>query len=523
LDRKRQHITHIILTLLVTLFLYCFVFYLPFTPFFNYADQLFAMNEGNLILNGQIIYKDFWDFIFPGAPVFYALAFLIFGAQYWIVSATIVLIGVTTFWLTLSISKKVIDGPMYLLPALTYVFFGFRWFGLDGYHRMFSPIFILLAIWILLKGNGFWNWAQAGAACAFATFFTQQRGIVAFVAVLLFILLEKRCTGDATDRFVRPIFATCLGFTITLLLLCGYFMYQVGMSDFLYWTIVYPGKYYQYAPMNNYGVYLHDWKKALDLSSVSGRFAILPIFLYTVILPLANLFAIGLSLFRRHFTTYAKWRMPLLCLIVGTALMFSNTGPNQGRLFQIAEPSLIVFFWIINHFVSSSSIQRMLSYTIIVGLLLLGLVQAINIQTHWKYSIWKTPTGGLAVLDSPGDKPFLLFSQILAPGDYYFDPIGTNLLFPMQLRNPTRYYQIWNTDYTRPEMVADAVSDLQKNPPKYIQWHAGLCMPAEERAPGDHLTQLCEFLIANYEPFGAPYDEDGRTQLWRRMDLRDSK
>jgi len=501
---------------LVTLFLFCFVFYLPFTPFFSYADQLFAMNEGNLILNGQIIYKDFWDFIFPGAPLFYAFAFLIFGVKYWIVSATIVVIGVTTFGLTLSISKKIIHGPMYLLPPLTYIFFGFRWFGLDGYHRMFSPIFILLAIWILLKGAGFWNWVLAGSACAFATFFTQQRGVVAFIAVLLFILLEKRFTGAATTRFGRRILATCLGFAIAFLLICSYFIYQVGITDFFYWTIVYPGKYYRYAPMNNYGVYLHDWEKALSMSSVSGRFAILPVFLYTVILPLANMVAIGLFLFRRDFKTYASWRRPLLCLVMGAALMLSSTGPNQGRLFQIAAPSLIVLFWLISHFVSSSSIKKTAPYPIIVGLLLLGLVQAINVQTHWKYNIWKTPTGDLAVIDSPGDKPFLLFSQILSPGDYYFDPIGTNLVFPLQLRNPTRYYQIWNTDYTRPEMVNETVNDLRRNPPKYIQWYNGLNVPSEQRAPGDHLGPLYEFLIANYEPCGEPYDEDRMTQLWRR-------
>lgn len=518
--RINPTIVHFTLIILAASFVYCLVFSLPFTPFFYYSDQLFGMSGGQQILEGHVLYKDFWDFIFPGTHVFYAAAFAIFGTKYWIASATIILIGVVTFWLTLSISKKVIDGPMYLLPAITYLFFGYRWFGLDGYHRMFSPIFILITIWILLNGTKLRNCVLAGIACAMAAFFTQQRGVFALAAALLFIILDSKISREEVVSLIGRLSAACLGFSVTILVLCGYFIYQAGLIDFFYWTVIYPAKYNAYAPMNNPGVYLQDWEKTLALSSVSGKFAVLPVLLYTVITPLATLAAAGLFLFKRN-VRISTWRKPLVCVIFGTALLFSSTGPSPSRLFQIAAPSLIVLFWLIDYFVRSASVKKMISYAVIASLLVLGFVQALRIQTHWDNKIWKTPTGDLVILDTPGAKPYALFSKVLSPGDYYFDPIGTNLVFPLQIHNPTRFFQIWDTEITRPEMVAEAVADLRRNPPKYIVWYDQLSKPAEERAPGDHLAPLYEFLITNYEPFSEPYDEDISTRLWRRKDVPD--
>src|SRR5205809_840756 len=83
-----------------------------------------------------------------------------------------------------------LPAPLYFLPATIYIFFGFRLAGLDGSHRSFSPVFILIAIWLLLKGKGLRNLALAGGSLAVASFFTQQRGFVVLAAILAFLLIE---------------------------------------------------------------------------------------------------------------------------------------------------------------------------------------------------------------------------------------------------------------------------------------------------------------------------------------------
>lgn len=139
--------------LAVAVFLYLFLFKFPATPFFTDGDQSIFLYEGERLFNGDVMYRDFFEFTLPGTQALYALMFAIFGLKYWIIGAVTIAIGVSTAWLLLKISEKLLAPPLSYLPAVIYVFFGFRWFGIDGSHRMFSPIFILLAIWILMRGK----------------------------------------------------------------------------------------------------------------------------------------------------------------------------------------------------------------------------------------------------------------------------------------------------------------------------------------------------------------------------------
>src|SRR5947208_14347339 len=139
------------------------------------------------MFNGDVPYRDFFEFTLPGTQSFYAAGFAIFGVHYWIVGATVLIVGIVTALLLLKISKRILPAPLYFLPATIYIFFGFRLAGLDGSHRSFSPVFILIAIWLLLKGKGLRNLALAGGSLAVASFFTQQRGFVVLAAILAFL------------------------------------------------------------------------------------------------------------------------------------------------------------------------------------------------------------------------------------------------------------------------------------------------------------------------------------------------
>ena len=152
--------------------------------------MIFAYESGRL-LQGDVIYRDFFEFTFPGTQALYASIFFLFGQKYWILPAVILGIGVSYAGaLLLTISKRITIGPLAYMPALIFIFFGYRWFGLDGTHRMLSPIFILLAIWVLLREQNLWHLAAAGIFCALASFFTQQRGIAAFIAISTFVCLD---------------------------------------------------------------------------------------------------------------------------------------------------------------------------------------------------------------------------------------------------------------------------------------------------------------------------------------------
>src|SRR5207237_9765479 len=98
----------------------------------------------------------------------------IFGRRYTILPITIIVMAVVSTVLCFEISRRTITGPLRFLPPLIWVFFGFRWFGADGSHRMLSPIFISLTILLLLVRSSRLYLVAAGVCLGFASFFTQQ-------------------------------------------------------------------------------------------------------------------------------------------------------------------------------------------------------------------------------------------------------------------------------------------------------------------------------------------------------------
>ena len=130
----------------MVVFLYLLLFKLPFYPFYYETDTLIFLENADRMTRGEMMYRDFFQFTFPGCQVFYYVLFLIFGPQYWLAGAAAIITGAGSFLVCLLISKQLIKGPYAYLPAITYAFFGLRWFGLDGSHRVFSPLFVWIAL-----------------------------------------------------------------------------------------------------------------------------------------------------------------------------------------------------------------------------------------------------------------------------------------------------------------------------------------------------------------------------------------
>src|SRR5207244_672170 len=54
-------------------FIYLMVFKLPATPIVAESDSLIFLYEAGRILHGDVIYRDFFEFTFPGTQTLYAL------------------------------------------------------------------------------------------------------------------------------------------------------------------------------------------------------------------------------------------------------------------------------------------------------------------------------------------------------------------------------------------------------------------------------------------------------------------
>ncbi len=505
------------------IFVYLLVFKLPFTPFLNESDHHMFLYEGMRLLDGDTMYRDFFQFTFPGTQAYYWLLFSIFGLKYWNLSATIVLIAILSVWSCLLVSKAVIENSLFYMPAVLFIFFGFRWNGLDGTHRMFSPIFVMLAIWILLRRSDVFGLMLAGMFCAFASFFTQQRGVLVVIAIAVFLVFDGLYLGRKGREIATSISVIAFSFLLVLLTLCSYFIFTAGPSDFFAATVSYPANYYHYASYNNFGVLSADLKKSLDITDFSKTFSASGSIFYLFILPITYLVFGLLFLLKRKTQEWVFWRSIVLTALVGGALTFTITAPNTNRLFQISMPGLIVFVWLINYFGKEPKIwlsrfapRFLVGLTAIVTLL--GMTQAYRIQTN-QYQLLETPSGTLVYNPSEIiDKRYVWLMERTVPGDLVFEAYQPFIYFPLLLRNPTKYAQIWDSDYTRPEHVGETLSDLEAKRPRYILWNNDNNKPDESRLASDHMAPLSRYLQQNYRPASEIIENsEGQIQIWERI------
>src|SRR4051794_1385373 len=152
-------------------FLYFHLFLWPVTPIYYEMDHVALLNDAKRMVHGEAIYRDFFEFVFPGVHLLYAALMEVFGPRYWIANFYILVHGLVSTALCVALGRKIIGSNLYsFIPAGIYLFLGFRWFGIDGEHRMFSPIFACLAVLILLERRSTWRLAEAGFFCALSSY-----------------------------------------------------------------------------------------------------------------------------------------------------------------------------------------------------------------------------------------------------------------------------------------------------------------------------------------------------------------
>lgn len=468
-------------------------------PFFYETDQLIPLHEAVRMLGGEIIYKDFFEYIFPGAPWLYVQLFKIFGVHYRIVAAVVLGIGLSTALLAVRIGQKLRLGTLAFLPAMIYLFFGFRWLGLDGSHRMISPILVLAAILILLDKRTLLRVALAGALCALSAFFTQQRGFAAVAAFAIFLLLEAAATRVAWRQTVYRLLALGTGFAVAVAIFVGRFAFAAGLANFYRSTIVYPGTFYRADPFNNYAAFFGEVPLAAGENLWSG--VAVNVFYYAT--PLVYVwFAIFLvqRLRRERRFDWDFWQRPLLVALPGaTAAATVFVAPTALRLFQISVPALILLVWLLAQIRFVRATKSVFGAAALL-LVLIAVASGVRQQTYRQTIEVDFAAGRLALFPPERFEMYRWVQAHTRPGDAVYESYEPHVYFTSAVRNPTSSVGIRDNAYTRPEQIARIVAELRADPPKYILWDNNWNKPIEQRAPGDNLAPLYDYLTSEYRP-----------------------
>ena len=100
------------------IYLYLILFTISGTPLdTSFGDDNLFLNEATRILQGQIIYRDFFEFNFAGTQLFYALLIRLLGYRIWIPNACLIGLGAALFWTSILISRQSMTGSLFFCLA----------------------------------------------------------------------------------------------------------------------------------------------------------------------------------------------------------------------------------------------------------------------------------------------------------------------------------------------------------------------------------------------------------------------
>lgn len=176
-------------------FLYFHLFVSWAIPIRRSGDEAVFLSEALRMLEGQVIYRDFFEFMLPGTQMVYLVAFRLLGVQAWIPNLVLVWLGVGMVWVSVVIARKLWRGWPVFLPGLLFLTFAFRTRP-DASHHWYSSLASLAATAVLIEKRTPARLAAAGALCGLASWFTQTRGAAAVLGLLVFLWWDERTKSD---------------------------------------------------------------------------------------------------------------------------------------------------------------------------------------------------------------------------------------------------------------------------------------------------------------------------------------
>lgn len=460
------------------------------------------------MLEGQVIYRDFFEFLPPGIDLVYTTLLNMLGPRAWIPNALLVLLGVSFAGLSVMVSRQLLPGGLAYLPGLLFAVFTFR-SGLDGTHHWFSALAVVAAVAVLIENRTVARVAVAGVLCGIASDFTTTRGFLAVLGFALYLTWEARRRKQSWKELWLFEFVLLASFLIPVVALNAYFAWKVGQQQFLESTIGFLAKYYTKDAMwNTLQVYMTEVPQVGSWH----RLPILGVWLFNQVLqPLVYLLIFSRYWRAKSLADEKTWDKLMLLNITGLFL-FVGIAPAPGtvRLASISWPALILFVWYIH---SWGQAGRILIRLLAVSALMLAVGAAFERQAR-RERILDLPSGRTAFLNPLAYERFRWVREHTRPGDYFFEGEFADMYYPLLLRNPAKAPFLTNTEYTRPEQVENVVSSLEKQRVRFVLWSLILDVPRGNNV-GDNLGPLRSYLRTHYHVVETFHDF---AQIWERND-----
>jgi hypothetical protein len=492
------------------IFLYLQTFVLPHTPIYQGDTAPIFLLDGMRMLEGQVIYRDFFELTYPGAPLVYAVLFKILGIRSWIPNEVLIVLGLGLSWLGVSVSRRVMSGASAFLPSVLFLALAFGT-ALDANHHWFTTLAIMGALAVLIEERTLPRLATAGTLCGLATCFTQSRGLVSVLGFALFLVWEF-CVKRQGWRWLIKAESCLLAGTLAIAVpFAAYFAWKAGVQQFFLCTFSFVRSHYLDYRWNKPSAYMTEppgfpsWLQFPSLGLWLSVHVLIPLIFF---LFLARYWA------RKNSQPQEPWDRLMLINISGLFLFLGIAfSPVWERLCQVALPAFILFVWFINSLKKHR--QATLGFLWSVALVAM-FVQPVMTQTGFQGYL-DAPTGRIAFGGSTEPGAYPKFQWLLKrthPLDFFYNARDADMYFLLRLRNPAPVHFLTTSDYTRPEHVEQVIEGLERARVRMVLWWPELDLLEDENHPaGDHLGPLRVYLRGHYRVVKT--FDDG-AQIWER-------
>lgn len=489
--RGSQLWLYVAVFLLVSLTLYLRLFSFEGAPLMGGLDQAGFLHDAQRMADGRILYRDFDQFTFPGMSASYFLLIELLGMRAWIPNLVVLVAACTMVVLGLVIGRELFTGGYGCVPA---VLFGLVILpnNLDGTHHLLSAMFSLAAVTVLLKTRDRWHLAASGVLCGFALWFTQSRGSLAILAILVFLYIERMFDREAGRVFLVKVSAFLAAAILTCACLTVPFVIMAGCKTFLKWTIWFPIQYYA-----------GDWRWNSLAASVYWFYGIaggqvrsiffLKQALILLLIPWVYVAALAGFARRRWRLTNEVDRRILLITIAGTALFLSVAGsPWPVRMVFDGMFACTVLAWVVLQVGGRNDSARVMLLVCTVAILWSAVHVSHIAAAERKLEL---PTGQVVVVGAEAGKYWGTLQSLAKPGDYALDAPDYQIYFFLQLKSPSPAPYLSASRFTRPEEVEQTLEQMQRHQVSFVLWSADL---DGNGAPDDSLGPLRAYIRKNF-------------------------
>jgi hypothetical protein len=469
-------------------FVYLQLFILPDIPVIPSGDQSTFLLDGRRMLEGQVLYRDFFQFLFPGTEFIYFALFKLFGVRAWVPGAALVLLGVGFASTSMVISRRLFDGTSIVLPGFLFLAIPFRNAPIyTGSHHWYSTLAVMAALAVLIERRSLRRLAVGGALCGVSAWFNQTGGAAGLLGFAIFLLWERYQTKETWRSLLGRLILLIGSFVVALVVLSSYFVWKAGLNHFVYSTMVFLLKncpQYPFMRGDRYGTDMPSfdgWYKSPHLGTWMVIELLVPWVYFLFFLRARR---------ERGNRPQEPWDRLMLVSIVGLCL-FLSVAPSamNYRLCTVSLPALILLVWFVRW---PGKIERIALQLFWTGLVALMIAETRSIQMRWHGTV-ELPMGRVATFDRDDPQEFRWLVSHLKTTDLLF--ASDTLNFELGLRNPTPIDYLSTSDFTRPEQVRDVMDILEAKHVRWVEWFQDLDSPG---GPGDHLGPLRAYLRAHY-------------------------